>query len=74
VESSAPGGYKKAQRGILVRPGDASALTEAFLFMREKKEHAGRMSSGAKAYVLRRFDQERLVKDIMGLYSGLLNG
>jgi len=74
VESRAPGGYDTAQRGILVQPGDVSALTEAFLFMREKRAEAGRTSSRAKAYVLGRYDQERLVKDIMSLYSGLLNG
>jgi glycosyltransferase involved in cell wall biosynthesis len=74
VEKSAPGGYKMAQRGILVQPGDASALTEAFLFMLEKKKQVQRMSSRGKAYVLSVYDQERLVKDIIGLYSGVVDG
>ncbi|MBN1105611.1 MAG: glycosyltransferase [Deltaproteobacteria bacterium] len=72
--SSAPGGYRAAQRGILVQPGDASALADAFLFIREKREQVRSMSSRARVYALSRYDQERLVKDIAALYSGILKG
>jgi glycosyltransferase involved in cell wall biosynthesis len=65
-------GYKLARHGILLPSGDTKAMAEALLFaVRERTVTTG-MAERARKHVLEKYSLERLVRDMAGLYEGLL--
>lgn len=65
-------GYHVAERGILVDPGDSTALADALLFLLKSTAASERMTRYAQEYVLSRYSMERLLEDMKHLYSEVL--
>jgi glycosyltransferase involved in cell wall biosynthesis len=72
------GGTTEAVRheidGLIVPPGDAHALAEAMRFMIVNRQAAGNMAESGCEQVRRRFNIDRVVKEIAALYDELLSG
>lgn len=67
-----PGTFHVTERGILVQPGDAEGLAKAMATLAGDAQLRRRMGEAARAYVVERFTQERLVRDMTALYEELL--
>jgi glycosyltransferase involved in cell wall biosynthesis len=60
------------QTGLLVRPGDATALAEAVRTLLDKPDLALQLATAGRSHVQASFGSERLVSDIRGLYHELV--
>lgn len=58
--------------GMLVSSGDADGMAKHLLRLLEDKEQAGAMGAAAREWVRSRFSSERLVQDMVRLYTELL--
>ena len=69
--SIAPGGFSMTNRGVLVRAGDADGLAAALTTVATDAPLRRSLGEAARAYVMRRFGQERLLRDMTELYDAL---
>lgn len=60
--------------GMLVRPGDATALADAIAHMLHKKEERAACGRRAREFIERHYDIESIVKRIEGVYMELFSG
>ncbi len=76
VVATAVGGVPDVVRddetGLLIPPGEPTALTNALLRLASDPELRQKLGSRGREDVAQRFGSERLVADIAELYSGLL--
>lgn len=70
-EGVMPGGFKLAEKGILVPSQDAKALARALLFLRKNSDVSSRMVKRAKEFVFRKYSIVRLIDDLKALYTEL---
>jgi glycosyltransferase involved in cell wall biosynthesis/4-amino-4-deoxy-L-arabinose transferase-like glycosyltransferase len=68
----APGSFRIAARGVLVRPGDAEGFSAALARLASDAELRHALGAAGRAYVLRAFDADRLVREITQLYDEAL--
>ncbi|MFQ5851941.1 MAG: glycosyltransferase family 4 protein [Candidatus Binatia bacterium] len=61
------------QTGLLVSPGDSTALGEALLNLLRDESLRRRMGDAARRRVEQHFDQRRLVKEVERVYEQVLN-
>lgn len=73
IEQEKPG-YRLAERGILVAPTDPTGLADALRFLLKSATASARMTSRAREHVLSLYSTERLLEDMKGLYSDVLQG
>ena len=66
------GGFRATERGLLVRPGDSDGLAAALTALAEDSTLRTRLGAAARAYVVQRFSEERLCRDITALYASLI--
>jgi glycosyltransferase involved in cell wall biosynthesis len=64
----APGTFQVTDRGVLVRPGDAEGLTNAMRALADDAPLRRRLGEAARAHVVGRFAEDRLIQDITALY------
>lgn len=69
-----PGTFRQTERGLLVNPGDVAGFSAALQAVASDDGLRRRLGSAARAHVLARFTQERLLRDITALYEALLEG
>lgn len=74
IEEVRPEGFCLGKRGILVPPGDTSALAEALLFVEKNPITMSRIAVQAKEFVLEKYDVVRSLDNIMRLYQELEYG
>jgi glycosyltransferase involved in cell wall biosynthesis len=67
----APGAFATTDRGLLIRPGDAEGLAAAMGVLARDPALRARLGQAARAHVLERFTDRRLVRDIQDLYGRL---
>lgn len=67
-----PGTFRLTERGVLTRPGDAEGLAKAMTAVAEDGGLRRRLGEAGRTFVVERFTSERLLRDIAGLYDGLL--
>lgn len=67
-----PGTFRLTERGVLTRPGDAEGLAKAMTAVAEDGGLRRRLGEAGRIFVVERFTSERLLRDIAGLYEGLL--
>ncbi len=72
VKDEAPRGYRVAERGLLLHPGDPVGLAEALIAFSEDRGLFGTMCANAKEYALREYGMERLLENMKVLYSEIL--
>ena len=65
-------GYTYCERGVRVRTGDAEAFCEAIWQLAGDEELRREMGESGRAFVTEHYSKERLVKDVLNLYSELL--
>jgi glycosyltransferase involved in cell wall biosynthesis len=65
-------GFQIAERGLMVKSGDARALGAALLFIFNNRDSLEPMVRRAKKFVLANYSQDRLLKDISMLYDELV--
>ena len=65
-------GYTFCERGVLVRTNDAEAFCEALAHLVTDEELRREMGERGLAFVAEHYSKERLVKDVLNLYSELL--
>ena len=70
-EAIAPGTFRIAPRGLLVRPGDPEGLAAALRRLGEDEALRGSLGEAGRAFVTQRFTEERLLGDIESLYREL---
>ena len=63
------GKFRVTERGVLVRPGDAEGFAAALTTIAGDAQLRFQLGQAARAYVVRRFGQERLLADIRALYE-----
>ena len=68
----APGAFRRTDRGLLVNPGDAGGFAAALQAVAADGELCRELGRAGRAFVLERFTQHRLVRDITTLYEALL--
>ena len=68
------GAFRLTGRGILVRPGDAEGLAAALRTVARDADLRHRLGAAARAHVVQRFTQERLLAEITALYDALSTG
>jgi glycosyltransferase involved in cell wall biosynthesis len=61
------------ESGLLVPPGDPRALASALVTILTERQRASVLGRGARARVVRCFDQRRLLDESIQLYSSLVN-
>ena len=66
------GSFYIADRGILVRPGDAAGFAAALCAVATDEALRGRLGRVARAHAIRYYSTERLCRDIQALYDMLL--
>ncbi|HJR05838.1 MAG TPA: glycosyltransferase [Pyrinomonadaceae bacterium] len=64
--------YTICERGVRVRTGDAEAFCEALRRLVSDAELRREMGERGRAFVAEHYSKERLVKDVLNLYSELL--
>lgn len=65
----------KAKAGIAVPPGDANLLADAIVEMyKAPPEVQAEMGANGRSYYREHFDHERLISDLIGHLSGLMEG
>ncbi len=67
----AQGAFLVAQQGILVRAGDAEGFSAALSALADDAGLRSRLGQAARAHVIQRYSQERLIADITALYEAL---
>lgn len=67
-----PGGYKVAERGLMVRAGDADGLTAALQALARDPALRQRLGASGREFVTQRFTEGRLVADITRLYEEMI--
>jgi len=72
VDKRESGGYKVAERGLLVPSSEPKILTRALLHLIENREWAGQTAEKASHFAFERFSLERLVRDMESLYEELM--
>ena len=70
----ARGSFRVTERGVLVQPGDTEGLAKAMATVAEDAPLRLRLGEAARAYVVERFDQERLIGDMTALYERVVTG
>ncbi len=71
-EPIAPGAFRRTARGLLVTPGDVVGFAAALHTVAADVALRRALGQAGRAFVLERFTQERLVRDITALYEELL--
>ena len=71
VEEDAP--YHVAERGVLVRSGDAEGLSQALHFLIGDESLRLRLGERSRRFVEEKYSKERLLFDVMNLYRGLVH-
>ncbi|HEY6329958.1 MAG TPA: glycosyltransferase [Blastocatellia bacterium] len=66
------GGYSVRAHGITVPTGDTDSFAKALKFLMAAPDLRAKMGSAGKTFVTGRMSKERLIKDIDGLYCGML--
>jgi len=64
--------YTLCERGVRVRTNDAEAFCEALRHLVADEEMRREMGERGLAFVAEHYSKERLVKDVLNLYSELL--
>jgi glycosyltransferase involved in cell wall biosynthesis len=64
-------GYTFCERGVRVRTNDAEAFCEALAFLIADEDLRREMGERGQAFVAEHYSKERLVKDVLNLYSEL---
>jgi glycosyltransferase involved in cell wall biosynthesis len=72
VDKRESGGYKVAERGILVPSSKPEIMTKALLHLIENREWAIQKAEKASRFAFDRFSLERLVRDMETLYEDLM--
>ncbi len=72
-EGIAPGTFRVAPRGVLVRPGDPEGLAAALRRLGADGALRRSLGEAGRAFVTERFTEERLLHDIESLYHELLS-
>ena len=65
-------GYQICERGVLVRPADAKAFSEALAYIIRHADLRRAMGTRGRAFVEASYAKERLVEDVLKLYQELL--
>lgn len=65
--------FRVTEYGILVDSGDAEAMAQAVVFVRDHMDDFVRKSRAAQKAVLSRYSIQRAVRDTAALYSSLVN-
>ena len=73
-EPIAPGRFRVAERGILVRPGDAAGLAAALEAVSADAPLRRRLGEAGRTYVLARHGDDRLIERMTALYEHLEQG
>jgi glycosyltransferase involved in cell wall biosynthesis len=66
------GEFRMTDRGVLVSPGDVEGLAKAMVRLGQDAALRRRLGEAARTYVVGRYSQERLLKDVTALYEELL--
>jgi glycosyltransferase involved in cell wall biosynthesis len=75
VVSDAPGNPEAAgDAGIVVRFGDVAGFAAALARLRDDTAYRSRLSSKARARVLKEFSAERMLRETGGIYASVLAG
>ena len=69
-----PGGFEVTARGILVRSDDADALARALGAAATDGTLRRRLGESARAFAMQRYNANRLVRDMMELYTARTEG
>jgi glycosyltransferase involved in cell wall biosynthesis len=64
--------YAVCERGVRVRTGDAEAFCEALRLLVTDEELQRELGERGRAFVAEHYSKERLVRDVLNLYSELL--
>lgn len=70
----APGRFHVAQRGILIRPGDAAGLAAGLRHLTEQPGLRQQLATTGRGYVLSTFGRQRLLRAVASLYQELCTG
>lgn len=71
VEEDLGKGVMRAERGLLIPPGDDRALGHALVYLKDHEADISLMKQRAMRYALSAYSLERLVKDVKALYRDL---
>jgi len=66
-------GFEILEKGIIVRPQDSVSFAAALTFILRNSALRKDMGMHARDFVKNKFAKERLIRDLEGLYSNLLN-
>ena len=66
------GSFRVARHGVLVRAGDVTGLAAAMKAVVSDAALREQLGRAARRYALERFNHERLLKDMMEFYQGLI--
>ena len=66
-----PGSFRVAQRGLLIRAGDAQGLTAALSAVAEDSTLRDQLGRAARSYAVERFSPGRLLNDMTTLYEAI---
>jgi glycosyltransferase involved in cell wall biosynthesis len=72
IDAKTERGYNLARHGVLIPSGERNALAEALLFVKDNRPLIDRMADRAKAFVLREYALERMVRNLDALYQDVL--
>jgi glycosyltransferase involved in cell wall biosynthesis len=72
IDTKTNEGYNLAQHGILIPSGESNALARALLFVKENRTLTDQMAGRARAFVLREYTLERMVRNLDALYQEVL--
>lgn len=62
-----------AQRGIMVKSGDADGFSKALTFVLQNRQVRERIARSGRDYIRNKFSKERLILDIQRLYEEILS-
>jgi glycosyltransferase involved in cell wall biosynthesis len=72
IDTKSGEGYNLARHGILIPSGQASVLAKALLFVKENRTLINQTADRARAFVLREYALERMVRNLDALYQDVL--
>lgn len=70
-EGIPPGGFERAERGLLFRPGDARGLEAALHALADQPALRRQLAEAGRAHAVASFGHERLIREISSLYTEL---